>query len=213
MKKIIIILFLFLLCYACYYIYNKTERTNINISSIGDTIGVSKYLNKEKIINNYDITFTDNNNRIIDILNILENNIEINNKNIYQVLNKSDIIIISIGMNDIYYKLNNDTHEIYTYINNMINNYEKILYKINKYNYKQVLLLGYYNITNKQNDAFMYTNYRLKKIANKYNYTYIDLNSIFNNHKEYLIKNNNYYLNEKGIKQINKIILEKIKNN
>ena len=204
MKKIIIILFLFLLCYTCYYIYKKTEKTTNYITSIGDSISI--------IDNKYDITFTNKDYRIIDILNIFENNEEINNKNIYQVLKKSDIIIISIGMNDIYYKLNSNTFEIYTYLNNIINNYEKILKIINKKTYKQVIVLGYYNITNKQNDIFTYINYKLKKLTETYNYTYIDLNKTFYNNKKYLIKDNNYYLNEIGIKQINKIILEKIKN-
>jgi len=211
MKKIIIILFLFLLCYTCYYIYVKTEKTTINIASIGDNISVNKYLYKEKIIDKYDITFTNNDYRIIDILNIFQNNKEINNKNIHQVLKKSDIIIVSIGMNDIYYKLNNESKEIYTYLNDIINNYDKILTIINKYTYKQVIILGYYNINNKQNDIFTYINYKLKKIATNYNYTYIDLNKEFYNNKKILIKEDNYYLNDIGIKQINKIILEKIK--
>ena len=213
MKKIIIILFLFLLCYTCYYIYKKTEKTTINVTSIGDNISIDKYLNKEKRIDNYDITFTNNDYRITDILNIFENTKEINNKNIYQVLKKTDILIISIGMNDIYYKLNNDTKEIYTSLNNIINDYEKILNKINKYTYKQVIILGYYNTDNKQNDIFSYINYKLKQLAKDYNYTYIDLNNIFHNNPKILNNSNNYYLNETGIKHINKIILEKIKNN
>ena len=211
MKKIIIILFLFLLCYSCYYIYKKTEKTTINITSLGDNNSIDKYLNKEKVI--YDITFTNNDYRIIDILNIIENNKEINNKNIHQIFKKTDILIISIGMNDIYYKLNNNTKDIYTYLNNIINNYDKILDKISKYTYKQVIILGYYNINNKQNDIFTYINYKLKTLSNKYNYTYIDLNKPFHNNKEILKKEDNYYLNDIGKKQINKIILEKIKNN
>ena len=210
MKKIIIILFLFLLCYACYYIYKITEKTTINIASIGDNISVDEHLKTEKNINIYDKTFTNNDYRIIDILNIIENNKEINNKNIYQILKKSDIVIISIGMNDIYYKLNDNIQAIYTYLNNIINDYDKILKIISKYN-KHVIILGYYNINNKQNDIFTYINYKLKKLAINYNYTYIELNNIFYNNKKILIKDDNYYLNNLGIKQINKIILEKIK--
>ncbi len=211
MKKIIIILFLFLLCYSCHYIYKKTEKTAINIASIGDSISIDKYLNKEKVV--YDVTFTNNDYCIIDILNIIESNKEINNKNIHQVLAKTDILIISIGMNDIYYTLNNETKDIYIHLNSIISNYDKILNTINKYTYKQVIILGYYNITNKQNDIFTYINYKLKTLSNKYNYTYIDLNKLFHNNKQILKTEDNYYLNDIGIKQINKIILEKTKNN
>ena len=207
MKKIIVILFLFLLCYSCYYIYKKTERKTINIASIGDNISIDKYLND---ISTYDTTFTNNDYRIKDILNIIENNQEISNKSIYQVLKKSDIIILSIGMNDIYYKLNNNTKEIYTYLNNIINDYEKLLKLVKEYN-KQVIILGYYNIDNKQDDIFTYINYKLKKLVTNYKYDYIDLNKIFHNNKKILIKEDNFYLNDIGIKQINKIILEKIK--
>lgn len=214
MKKIILILFLFLLCYSCYYIYNITEKKTLNVMSIGDNISVDKYLNNNKIIESYNIDFVNKDNHITDILNTIKYNKEITKGNksisIHQVLKKSDIVIISIGMNDIYYKLNNDTKEIYTYLNNILLIYEEILKLISKYEYKEVFILGYYNIYNKQNDIFTYTNYKLKKITNKYNYTFINLNNIFYNNQKYLQKIDNYYLNNKGIKQINDFIVEKL---
>lgn len=215
MKKIIIILFLFLLCYTCYYIYNITERNTLNITSIGDSISIDTYLKNNPIVGNYNTDFTNKDNHINDLLNIIKYNKEINKDNkdisIHQILKKSDIIILSIGMNDIYYKLNNDHKEIYTYLNNIILNYEELLKEINKYDYKEVFVLGYYNITNKQNDIFSYINYKLKKLTNNYNYTYIDLNNILYNNKKYLQNNNNYYLNNDGINQIHQIIVEKLK--
>ena len=215
MKKIIIILFLFLLCYTCYYIYNITERNTLNITSIGDSISIDTYLKNNPIVGNYNTDFTNKDNHINDLLNIIKYNKEINKDNkdisIHQILKKSDIIILSIGMNDIYYKLNNDHKEIYTYLNNIILNYEELLKEINKYDYKEVFILGYYNITNKQNDIFSYINYKLKKLTNNYNYTYIDLNSILYNNEKYLQNNNNYYLNNDGINQIHQIIVEKLK--
>ncbi len=200
MKKIILILFLFFLLFSCYYIYNITEDNNLYIVSIGDNVAN---------ISNVDNTYINKDYHITDLLNIIKYNQENNNQiSIHRLLNKADILIISIGMNDIYYKLNNNHKEIYTYLNNIINNYEEILNEISKYNYNQVYILGYYNITNKNNDIFTYINYKLKQITNSYKYTYIDLNSIFYNHHEYLIDKDTYYLNQKGIDKINRKIVE-----
>ena len=57
-------------------------------------------------------------------------------------------------MNDIYYKLNNNTKDIYSYVNEMINDMEILLDSIKKYSCNKVIVLGYYNITNKNNDIF-----------------------------------------------------------
>ena len=214
MKKIILILFLFLICIICYLIYNTTKTNKLYILSLGDTISDNNnFNNKEYTYNNM---FTNIDYRIIDILNIIKYNQEltINEKNIsiHQLLKKTDILIISIGMNDLYYKLNNDEREIYTYMNNMINNYEDLLKEISKYDYKQVFILGYYNITNDKNDLFTYINYKLKKLTNSYNYTYLDTSSILNNNKKYYKNIDNYYLNQEGIKRIYNLIVENLKN-
>ena len=213
MKKIILILFLFLLCCSCYLIYNITKKKTIYIMSLGDELSLNNNLNNKKYT--YNKYFVNKDNRTIDILNTIKYNKEITkedkNISIHRLLKKTDILIISIGMNDIYYKLNNNTKEIYTYINNMLLNYEELLKEINRYDYKEVFILGYYNITNNYNDIFVYTNYKLEKLSNKYNYIFINLNNIINNNKKYLIKIDNYYLNDEGIKKINDFIVEKIK--
>ena len=182
--------------------------------SIGDSIS-NIYLKNNPQIEDYNILFVNKDYRIIDILNTIKYNKEMitDNKSIsiHQIIKKSDIIIISIGMNDIYYKLDNNSKEIYTYVNTMITNYEEILKEINKYNNKKIFVLGYYNITNKQNDIFTYTNYKLEKITNKYNNKFVNLNKYFYNKEEYLQKKNKYYLNNKGINKINDFIVENLK--
>lgn len=211
MKKIILILFLFLLCISCYLIYNKTKKNKLYITAIGDNLTTYKYI-KDNKVKTYNTKFTNNDLRINDLLNIIKYNHQNNlTPEIHQTLKKSDIIIISIGMNDIYYKLDNNPKEIYTFLNNMLNNYEEILKEINKYNYKQVFILGYYNITNENNDIFNYINYKLEKISSNYKYTCIDLNKTINKNPKYLLKQNKYYLNEEGFKQISNLIVENLK--
>lgn len=215
MKKIILILFLFSLCISCYYIYKLTDDTRLTIAAIGDSIGNINKIRNEKNIKNFNNQFINKQYMVKDILNVVKYNEEkiIDNKNlsIHKILKESDILIISVGMNDIYYKLNDSTKEIYTYLNEIINNYEELLKEVSKYNYRQVYILGYYNITNKNNDIFTYINYKLKKTVDKYKYTYIELSDVLYNNKNYYKTSNKYDLNNEGYAQILKIIVEKIK--
>ena len=206
MKKIILILFLFL---SCYIIYNLTEDKKLSYLVIGDIIADNPYIkNNEKEYNN---DYINQEYRIIDLINIIKYNQEINKTSIHRLLKKSDILIISIGMNDIYYKLNIGTKNIYTYLNDMTNNMKILLSEIDKYNYEKVLVLGYYNIRNKDNDLFTYLNYKMKEVTESYNYEYIELNNILQNNPSLYKKNTNFYPNNEGYSKINKIIVENLK--
>lgn len=215
MKKIITILFLFLTVFACYLIYHFTENDKIYCASIGDSIANNMYIKEINNISEYNTYFTNKDYRIIDLLNIMryneEKKINLRNVSIHQILKKADIIILAIGMNDIYAKMNDNVKDIYTYLNTMINNLELIIKEINRYDYKCVFVLGYYNINNTHDDIYTYLNYKLKNIVSKYNYNYIDLEHIFKNNPKYLLRNDNFYLNNVGYKEIIKLIVEKIK--
>lgn len=214
MKKIIPILFLFLSIFACYIIYNLTEKDELNYTAIGDIIADNNYkqINQKIIYNNL---FTNSDYRLTDILNIIKYNQEKelsdSKISIHQVLKKTDILIISLGMNDIYFKLEDDPNNIYTYINNMLTTYEKILHEINHYDYKQVFVLGYYNVTKEYQDIYTYLNYKLEKLTNTYHYTYIDLEHSFHNRPELLSENTKFYPNNQGKNEIIKILVENLK--
>ena len=93
----------------------------------------------------------------------------------------------------------------------MVNNMEILYDEINRYDYKKVIVHGYYNITNKNNDIFTYLNYKMKRITEKYNYQYIELNNFLKNNPNYLQKNDHFELNNQGYNEINKIIVENLK--
>ena len=169
MKKIILILFLFL---SCYLIYNLTEKKELSYVVLGDLTS----------FDNYNNDYTNNEYRIIDLINLIKYH---DNNDIHRTLKNTDILIISIGMNDLYYKLNTNKENIYRYLNNMVNNIDNLFKEINKYQYKKVLFLGYYNITNTNNDLFTYMNYKINKLTNKYQYEYIELNKILKNKPKY----------------------------
>ena len=210
MKKIILILFLFL---SCFIIYILTEDKTTKITVIGDNkINILYSKETQKECNNY---YVNKDYRIIDLINIIKYNeeITINNKkiSIHRLLKNSDILIISIGMNDLYYKLNSDNKNIYTYLNNILNNMNILLAEINKYKYQKVLVLGYYNINNKNSDIFTYINYKLSKLVKEYNYEYIELNNILKNNPNFYENPTNFTLNTQGYNEFNKIIVEKLK--
>ncbi len=210
MKKIILILFLFFLLLSCFFIYQLTEDRQLDIITVGDSTVYNPYL-KDKV--NHD--FVNKDYYINDLINIIKYNqeIEIDEKSesLHQLLKKADILIISIGMNDIYHKLNNDPKETYTYLNNIIDKYDELLSIVSKYDYQKVYILNYYNITNKQNDLFTYINYKLNKLTKKYHYTYLDIAKILNNKSEYLLKSDQFTLNNDGYYQIYKLIVENLK--
>ena len=212
MIKIILILFLFL---SCYLIYIFTEDKSLSYLVIGDKIADNPYIKNNELIKEYNNHYINENYRIIDLINIIRYNqeIEISIKkiSIHRLLKNNDIIIISIGMNDIYSKLNTNIKNIYTYINDMVNNMEMLLSEIDRYSYEKVLFLGYYNITNQNEDIFTYLNYKMKKIINKYNYEYIELNDILKKDSNLYQNSNNFNLNQEGYSKISEIIVEKLK--
>lgn len=198
----------------CYLIYELTDNDNLTCLVIGDSIADNIYLRENKKINNYNNQFISKDYRMIDLLHIIKYNEEINYQNktisIHQLLKQSDIVIISIGMNDIYAKLEDDPKNMYTYLNEMVNNMELILDEISRYKNAKIIVLGYYNIFDKKNDLFTYINYKIKRITEKHDYIYIDTNKNLNNNQKYLLKNNQFYLNDHGYQEINELIVEKL---
>lgn len=212
MKKIIPILFLFLLFLSCYLIYTLNNDNTKKYLAVGDTVADNPYIKSNSKIK-YDNHFVNKDYRIIDVLNIIKYNqeLKVNDKtlSIHRLLKEADILIIGVGMNDIYIKLNNNTKYIYTYINEMTNNMELLLNEISRYYYDEVYILGYYNITDNNDDIFTYLNYKIKKLVSAKGYNYLDLSNVIK--ENYLEKKENYYLNNAGYYQINKLIVEKTK--
>lgn len=227
MKKVFLILTLFL---SCYFIYTKTEGNKKNYLVIGDSLSkgineygvasygysdfIKDYLENKKILKNYNKTYTDVNYKVSDIVKILEYNESKNNISLNRLIKEADIITISLGIDEIYYKINKNNQNIYTYIDNMISDYNKILDYISKFHHDKVYILGYYNTTKNNIDIFNYANYKLEVLTKKYNYTYIDLAKILDNNPTYISQiSNNYMPNIRGYQKISQIIVENLKNN
>jgi len=210
MKKILLLILTLFLFFACYYIYQITDDHELKYVLIGDNLVNNPYILKNT---DYRNDFVNNDYRIIDLLRVIQYNEEIlvddNYISIHQQLREADILIISIGMNDIYYKLNSNSKDIYAYVNKMIDNLKKLIQIINKYDYKRVYFMGYYNNDDNQT-LFRYLNYNIKKIANNNEICFIDTDKIIEKGEK--IGNNvtNWELNDNGYKKIYNFIVENL---
>lgn len=228
MKKIIFILVLFL---CCYVIYNFTSDSKLYYLTIGDGLSygvnsygireygyssyVKDYLDKNNRLSGYNDSFTNVDYRITDILRMIEyndtKNIDGKNVNLSQLISKADIITLSVGMNELYYKINDENANIYNYMNELISDMKELLAHINKFNHKKVFVLGYYNVGTSQ-EKINYINTLLKKIVAQEGFIYIDLSNIFDNNPSYFTNNSNFIPKMQGYLKISEIIIEKLKN-
>ena len=220
MKKIILILILFL---SIWFIYNNTFDEKINYLVLGNDLSVGDnnyslyvkdYLDKKNIIGNYNTSFVDLDLRITDLINKIKYNesVKINNKTvgINMLLKNADIITISIGMNELYYKLSINNENIYTYMKDMINDLEVLFNLINRYNHKRVFVINYYNIYNYNKDIFDYLNYYLEILCDKEGFEYVDVSEFLDNNIINYEKSSNFYLNKYGNKIIGDLIVNRL---
>lgn len=214
MKKLTILLITVLIIYV---IYNVLSIRRINYISIHDNVlgsynnHIKNYLLIKNKLDGFNSEF--NNSSIIKIYQDIRNNriIRINNQDYYlkKELRESDILVISVGMEEIISNFNKyDMKTNYSYFNNMYSNIEKLISEIKKYTYGKIIFLGYYNPTNYYDshiDRFFYDiDIKLNRLMMDNDVIYIDLYE--------LIKENNYkekdmvILNNDGIKKLASII-------
>lgn len=184
MKKIILIIFVFVLVFIIYYL-NLDKK--VYVLSIGDyIIKNNNYAdNLGKNLENNVIYSNDGDYRIIDLINDIKDNKKFSyNRRKYTLDNtliKADIIFISIGMNDLRYNKNNNN---YDYIDEVIKDLDELLKLIRKYSKEKIYIFNYYNL----GDMTNYVNRRLDNISNKYKINVIDISDI----KSIELNNNDY---------------------
>lgn len=222
MKKIIFTIILFL---SCYLIYTLTNNNNLNYVTLGDSLSkgvtpyfangygysnyIVDYLKKNNKLNSYNDDFTGVDYRITDLINLININYETNNQTINQAIHSADIITISVGMQELYYKINTNDTNIYTYIDKMLEDTEELFTLIRKNNNKKIYMLGYYNTKNTNQDLFNYANIKLKEICQKNKITYINTQSIFYKNTTYFENPNSFNPNLQGYYKIYEKIIEK----
>ena len=171
--------------------------------SYGDYI--KKEIEKNKKLEFYTKGFANEVYRSIDLLNDLKNNkkITMNGKElpIKHALIKADVVTVSIGMNDLMYKINvanefdlDGSDNIYSYIDDVLIDIDRLLYELRKSCKEQIIVLGYYNpfinysssLSVQIEPLIVYANSKLKNLVNKYDMVFVDLHDLFLLNKKYL---------------------------
>ena len=231
MHKLIKLAVLILSVPIIFLIYKTTNKNYINITILGDGLsqginsyetidyGYGEYLRdyyqNKNLLKNYSKDFTKS-DMSIEMLNsyiLINKKMNSYNKkdNIKHILTESSVIIMSIGLNDLLYKItlsNQKISTINTIVDEVYDNLKKLINEINKYNDK-LCIVGYYE-SNKYNYKINYaiTKYN-ELIKNTKNITFIDTNSYLKDSK-YLENPYSYYPNTQGYQQIYSKILSKI---
>ena len=233
-KKYIKLIIFFIICLIIFLIFKFNNHHNITYISLGDSFALGKnsygqfdygysdyvkdYLEKNNKLNKYFKTFSEEDASI----KTLYQNISLNKKiklkdrefNLKQSLREANILTLTIGINDLIYKLsildNLDKTSIDKIIKSIEKDFNNLIKEIKKYYPKEIYVVGYYNIY-PENTTYEYAIKELNKIyiKNK-DVIYIDTFELLDNNHKYIPNFLNYYPTAEGYKIISEQIIIKI---
>ena len=224
MKKILKLLLLIVVCSSVFYIYQNTKNSKYNIVNIGDELSIS--INSYGIKDYSPVSYYKNellkthkkvniNNKYSEyensILIMLE---KIKNDNyLKKILSSSNQVIITLGYNDLIYKLNVsdelNSSKFYKIIKEIELNYNNFIKEIRKYTQKEIIVILYpdtYKEDYYLKKGIVYLNQLLK---NNKEITYIDTYDLLNDRKKYFSNPYSYYPNRYGYIEISREIIRK----
>lgn len=204
----------------------KTPNNTIE-ESYGDY--VSEYLKDKEVLEFYTKKFAKSGYRSIDLLNDLESNkkIKVDGKEITikHALIKADLVTVSIGSNDLFYKLNIRTEfdlsefdDIYTYVDESISDVDKLLYELRKSCKEQIMVFGFYNpftnfsstLADVVEPVIVYANDKMRSLTKKYDMTYVDIHDTFLANNEYLPSKLEIHPTKDGYKAMGRAVIDLI---
>ena len=190
---------------------------------------VSEYLKDKNKLKFYTKKFAKSGYRSFDLLNDLKNNkkIKIGKKEITikHALIKADLVTLSIGSNDLFYKLNigeefdlDKYDDIYKYVDESFVDINKLLYELRKSCKEQIMVLGFYNPLSNYSSTYAleiepiikYANEKMEDLTSKYDMTFIDLHDTFYANDEYLPNFLEIHPTKEGYKAISDVIISSI---
>lgn len=190
LKKILVVSILLL---AVFLIYLTTMDKKIYFLTLGDSMAlgksnysdlISKYLEQKELLEEYHNEFIEDDARITDLIEDIEENkkVKINNKEktIKNALIKSDLVILSIGNEELFYKMRTEhPNGLYNYIDEMMQDMDNLLKKIREYCKEDVFILGYINpFSNEMDEYIEYANNQLQELTKQYQIHYIELKGL-----------------------------------
>ena len=196
LKRIVIFLIIILLIFVIYIlnIDKKVYYVNITDSNNKYNLAIKNNLKKINKLEMY-IDYVDLDYRITDLVNDINNNKEISiNGKKYTIQNsliKADLLTLKIGSNEIKYKINNkDLEGLYNYMDEYLNDLEKLFKLIRKYDKEKIVYINNVDYNSSYiSEVIKYLNLKIKDLCSDYDIKYIEINNKNNiNIKEKVLK-------------------------
>ena len=196
--KLKVLFILALISFIVFVIYLNSKDTKVYYLTLGDYLVeensngyaemVKEELEKRKKLELYLSEFNIEDARVTDMINQIEENrsIKIGEKErtIKNALIKADLVLLSVGSNDLFYKLDHDpavTEELYDRVDQILEDSEKLYKLLREYSKEDIFVTGFYNPYSSDYDELIdYANERLKKILNTCDMSYIEVNKCIN---------------------------------
>ena len=187
------ILFLAFVILTVFIIYLTTLDRKVYYLNLGDGISmedgnygtlIRDYIKSKNKLEKYVSEFSDDDYRTTDLIRDIEDNRKVfsNNANISlkNALIKADLVTLSIGSNDIYYKITTASpRESYEYMDQVLVDLEKLLEIIREYCKEDIILVNYYNCyQNNYDEIFDYMNDKLADLALIYDMEVVNIRNI-----------------------------------
>ena len=182
MKKTILVIFI--ICLITIFIYKNNLDNKLYYFNISDNKykyeTYNELLKKDiKKLEKY-VNYENSDYRVIDLINDIEDNINIKDKTIQNILIKADIITLSIGNNELNYKMKTTkVVNFYNYIDELVNDIDKLFSLIRIYSKEKIFLLGFYTDNESYKEIISYLNIKLEDLCNKYKILFIKLDNEF----------------------------------
>ena len=218
------LIFLLLLSSSVYFIYQTTHNATYHITSIGDgvSLGINSYgiqeysyidyleeelqKKKENVISNKEYARKDQSIR--NVLNLVKQT-----PNIKKELSSTNLLILTLGYNDLVYSLSIEENltesKLKKIIEDIDKDYQELIKEIQKYYHEEIIVIGYFD-TNSNSYYRKKGIKELNKVLQKSpNVTYIDTYSLLENRQKYFQNPNSYYPNRDAYKDISRKIIRK----
>ena len=228
-RKIIKIISLIVIILLVFEIYIYANPNKVYYVALGDflTEGINPYGEKDYGYSDYLKDYFKSKNKLAyyknyanstDTTNDLIEDIKYKTE-IKKDLRESDIVTLSIGINNLLNQLGNDIDineipEIKEKVKEILPDISKTLTEIRKYAMNKIIIVGYYNpvpflfntSTPELDSLFAYIDEEYRNLSEEYNCTYISTYQLFKSNPDYLPNPRTIYPSIDAYKEIYKLI-------
>lgn len=202
--------------------YQALGLTNEGEITYGYTDYIKDVLKEKNKLETYIISYAQDNARTTDLINDIEQNKKTQIKNKQQTIKntliKADLVTLSIGMNDLFYKIGVNANlqslnysEVYYHIDEMMEDMDKLFELLREYCKEDIIMTNFYNPIDSQNkqlnEVLNYANKRLNELARIYDIAIVNINKIFLQRSNPTL---NFYPTKKEYQEISKMICDRM---